>query len=78
MPDPAPIWTRLQAELRHRVSESAYDIWLAPLRWGGIDGERIVVLAPAEVRAWVQQRFVGVLEEAARVVLGEGSAATVE
>ena len=75
-PDSAPIWTRLQAELRHRVPESTYDVWLAPLRWGGLDGERLVVLAPADVRAWVQQRFVGVLEEAARGVIGAG--ATVE
>jgi chromosomal replication initiator protein len=77
-PDPAPIWTRLQAELRHRVSESAYDIWLAPLRWGGIDGDRIVVLAPSEARAWVQQRYAAILDEAARTVLGGGSDARVE
>jgi chromosomal replication initiator protein len=77
-PDPAPIWTRLQAEVRHRVPESAYDIWLAPLRWGGIDGERIVLLAPAEVRAWVQQRYAAILDQAARTVLGNGSAARVE
>ncbi|MCW2984827.1 MAG: dnaA [Conexibacter sp.] len=76
--DPAPIWTRLQAELRQRVPESTYDVWLAPLRWGGLDGERVVVLAPAEVRAWVQQRFVGILQDAARTVLGAGSAATIE
>lgn len=69
-PDAAPIWTRLQAELRHRVPESTYDVWLAPLRWGGTEGDRLVVLAPAEVRGWVAQRFAGVLEEAARTVLG--------
>ena len=74
-PDPAHIWTRLQAEVRHRVSESAYDIWLSPLRWGGIDGDRIVVLAPAQARAWVQQRYASILDEAARTVLGPGSAA---
>jgi chromosomal replication initiator protein len=77
-PDPAPIWTRLQAELRSRVPDTTYDIWLAPLRWGGLDGERLVVLAPAEVRGWVAQRFVGVLEEAARVVLGPGSCPQVD
>jgi chromosomal replication initiator protein len=73
-PDPAPIWTRLQAELRHRVPESTYDVWLAPLRWGGLDGDRLVLLAPADVRAWVQQRFAGVLEDAARTVAGAGAA----
>jgi chromosomal replication initiator protein len=77
-PDLAPIWTRLQAEVRHRVPESAYDIWLAPLRWGGIDGDRIVLLAPSEVRAWVQQRYAAILDDAARTVLGDGSVARVE
>jgi chromosomal replication initiator protein len=77
-PDLAPIWTRLQAEVRHRVPESAYDIWLAPLRWGGMDGDRIVLLAPSEVRAWVQQRYAGILDDAARTVLGDGSTARVE
>jgi len=77
-PDLAPIWTRLQAEVRHRVPESAYDIWLAPLRWGGIDGDRIVLLAPSEVRAWVQQRYAAILDDAARTILGDGSVARVE
>jgi chromosomal replication initiator protein len=78
-PDADPIWTRLQAELRDRVPESTYDVWLAPLRFGGRDGERLTVLAPAEVRAWVQQRYVGVLEDAARAALGDaGARATVE
>jgi chromosomal replication initiator protein len=72
-PDAAPIWTRLQAELRHRVPESTYDVWLAPLQFGGTDGETLVVHAPAEVRGWVAQRFVGVLEEAARTVAGPGA-----
>ncbi|WP_445148006.1 chromosomal replication initiator protein DnaA [Baekduia sp. Peel2402] len=68
--DAAPIWTRLQAELRHRVPESTYDVWLAPLRPGPTEGDRLVVFAPPEVRGWVAQRFAGVLEEAARTVLG--------
>jgi chromosomal replication initiator protein len=76
--DPAHIWTRLQAELRRRVPDATYDIWLEPLRWGGIDGERVVLLAPAEVRAWVQQRFAGVLEAAARDALGPESTLRIE
>jgi len=70
-PDPAHIWTRLQAELRRRVPDATYDIWLEPLRWGGVDGDRAILLAPAEVRAWVQQRFAGVLEAAARDAFGD-------
>jgi chromosomal replication initiator protein len=69
--DPAHIWSRLQAELRRRVPDSTYDIWLEPLRWGGIDGDRAILLAPAEVRAWVQERFSGVLDAAARDAFGD-------
>jgi chromosomal replication initiator protein len=68
--DPAPIWTRLQAELRRRVPDATYDIWLAPLRWGGQDGDRLTIDAPADVREWVGQRFAAVIEEAARALLG--------
>jgi chromosomal replication initiator protein len=70
-PDPAHIWTRLQAELRRRVPDATYDIWLEPLRWGGVDGDRAILLAPAEVRAWVQQRFAGVLDAAGREAFGD-------
>jgi chromosomal replication initiator protein len=72
--DAASTWTRLQAELRQRVPESTFDVWLAPLRWGGVEGDTVVVLAPSEVRGWVEQRYVGVLEEAARAVLGRATA----
>src|SRR5262245_33066759 len=48
-PDPAPIWTRLQAELRRRVPDATFDTWLAPLEFGGVeDGDRVVVLAGAD------------------------------
>ncbi|HEY4099081.1 MAG TPA: DnaA/Hda family protein, partial [Baekduia sp.] len=69
--DPAHIWTRLQAELRRRIPASTYDIWLEPLRWGGIDGDRAILLAPAEVRTWVQERFSSVLDAAGREAFGD-------
>ena len=52
-PDLEHIWTRLQAELRRRGPGVAYDIWLAPLRWRGVDGDAPRRSRPAEVRAWV-------------------------
>jgi chromosomal replication initiator protein len=69
-PDPAPIWTRLQAELRRRVPDATYDIWLAPLAFGGCDDAHVVLHAPADVRDWVGQRYGAVLDDAARAVLG--------
>jgi chromosomal replication initiator protein len=77
-PDPAHIWTRLQAELRRRVPDATYDIWLEPLRWGGVDGDRAILLAPAEVRAWIQERFAAVLDAAARDAFGAESPVRVE
>ncbi|MBI5106086.1 MAG: chromosomal replication initiator protein DnaA [Solirubrobacterales bacterium] len=68
--DPAPIWTRLQAELRRRVSDATFDIWLAPLRCESVEDDRIVVVAPSDLRAWVQQRFARVIAEAIEAVLG--------
>lgn len=70
MTDAAHLWTHLQADLRRRVSESTYEIWLAPLHFGGLEGDRVVVLAPAEAHGWVAARLVGVLTAAARHVLG--------
>jgi chromosomal replication initiator protein len=73
-PDPDHIWMRLQAELRRRVPDATYDIWLEPLRFGGVDGDRVVLHAPAEVRSWLEQRFARVLEDAARAALGDNAA----
>jgi chromosomal replication initiator protein len=76
-PDPAPIWTLLQAELRRKVPDSTYDIWLAPLVWGSLEqDDRVVLLAPPDVCDWVGERFASVIEEAARTVLS--ATATVE
>lgn len=77
--DPAPIWTRLQAELRRRVPDATYDIWLAPLAFGGLrDGDRVVLHAPADVRDWVGQRFAAVIEDAVRVVVGPTATIAIE
>ena len=64
------IWNALQAELRRRVPASTFDIWLSPLRWGGRHDDRVVLLAPAESRSWIEDRMAGVLTTAARAVTG--------
>jgi chromosomal replication initiator protein len=72
--DPAHLWTRLHAEIRQRVPDATtYGIWLEPLRWGGLDGDRIILLVPAEVRAWVEERFAAVLLAAARAATQDPS-----
>jgi len=75
--DPAHLWSRLQAELRRRVPDSTFGIWLEPLQWGGVEEDRIVLLAPAEVRTWVQDRLGPVLQAAATAA-ADGASLRVE
>jgi chromosomal replication initiator protein len=75
-PDLADIWSRIQAELRHTVPDSTYDIWLAPLRPTELDGVALGLECPRELRGRVADRYGQVLKRCATAVLGP--AATVE
>ncbi len=68
--DPDHIWSAVQEELRQAVPTDMYDIWLAPLRAVGVDGDVLVLEAPRELRAWVAERFARVLQASAAAVLG--------
>lgn len=63
------LWQRLTAQLRRMVPATTFEIWLAPLRWGGIDNETIVVLVPPESHSWIEDRFLSVLAVAAQHAL---------
>jgi chromosomal replication initiator protein len=71
--DPAAIWTRVQAELRASVTDTTYELWLAPLRPIGFEGDVLLVEAPGPSRGWVADRFSAVLDDAAVVVIGPGA-----
>ena len=51
--DPEHIWSAVQDELRQAVPADTYDVWLAPLRALGLEGDVLVVEAPVELRTWV-------------------------
>jgi chromosomal replication initiator protein len=67
------IWTRLQRELATTVDELTYRIWLAPLRPRELDGDRLVLEAPAQARGWIRDRFGRLLDACAADVLGPGA-----
>jgi chromosomal replication initiator protein len=69
-PEPLPAWRRIKSELRSRVGESQYEIWLAGLELRAWDGDRLVLTAPAATRGWVADRFAPVIEDCVRSVLG--------
>ncbi len=68
--DSAEIWSRIQAELRRRVTDTAFELWLSPLHVASFEGDVLLVEAPGPVRGWVADRFATVLDEAAVAVLG--------
>ncbi len=69
--EPLPAWRTIQTELRQKVGQSTYEIWLAPLAPKAWDGELLLLDAPAATRAWVSERFGRVVERCARDILGD-------
>jgi chromosomal replication initiator protein len=65
------IWGAVQAELALAVEDSAYRIWLAPLRPCAFDGRRLLLQAPAGTCSWVRDRFGRVLESCAARAIGD-------
>ncbi len=70
-PEPLPAWRTIQSELRRRVGDSTYEIWLAALRFHSWDGDVLVLEAPAATRAWAADRFGRVIDRCVKDVLGE-------
>jgi chromosomal replication initiator protein len=69
-PQLAHDWALIRAELRTAVADSTFEIWLAPLRPRALVGDRLVLAAPDEIRSWVADRFVCVIQSCAAAILG--------
>jgi chromosomal replication initiator protein len=76
--DAASAWSRLSAELRGRVGESAFEIWLAPLRPAAFDGETLTLTAPPDTAAWLTGRYGPVIAAAADAALGDGGRVVID
>jgi chromosomal replication initiator protein len=64
--DLTSIWERVREELRGALPPSTFDLWIDPLRATSIQRSTLYVEAPASTRAWVERRYVGLLEGALR------------
>jgi chromosomal replication initiator protein len=64
------IWTQVQDELARAVDESAYRLWLHPLRACELREGRLVVEAPPQACTWICQRFGRLLQASATLVIG--------
>ncbi len=63
-------WKQISDELKSAVGPSLFDVWLAPLKLARLDGNQLIIEAPAASRAWVSDRFGQVLRASARSVIG--------
>jgi chromosomal replication initiator protein len=76
--DAAPAWSRLSDELRGRVGESAFEIWLAPLQPASFTGELLRLTAPPDTAGWLVGRYGPVIAAAAAAVLGDGTRVVID
>jgi chromosomal replication initiator protein len=72
-PDAATIWHKVRGELRQAVPEATWHIWLERLSLAELDGDRLVVTAPEDVRRWVEGRAARLLQACPARVLGPGA-----
>ena len=77
-PEPVAAWKAIRAELRRKLGESTYDIWIAPLEIKALEGTVLMLAAPPPTRAWVAKRFGRIIESSARAVLGADVRVAVE
>ena len=63
-------WSQVEAQLRRAVSDSTYELWLAPLAPVSLESGCLTVSAPAETRDWVAGRFGRVLQACVSAALG--------
>jgi chromosomal replication initiator protein len=73
-----PAWRTIKAELRARVGDSQYEIWLSGLELRNWDGERLLLGAPPATRGWVADRFGREIERCARSILGEATSVVLD
>ncbi len=50
-------WDSVRGRLRSLVSDTAFHIWIDPIRPAASSGNTIFIAAPASICSWVEQRF---------------------
>jgi chromosomal replication initiator protein len=63
---PSAVWDAVVRELRDEVTDSTFHIWLQPLSAAACSGGTLFVRAPDHIRSWVEERFAGVIRQAAK------------
>lgn len=56
--------------LRARLPSHVFEVWIKPLKPGGLDGDELRLYAPREIRGWVRDRFSQAISQAASEATG--------
>ncbi len=57
-------WEAIQPTLRRRLFESAWRMWIEPVRPVAVRGTTLYLEAPDPIRTWVERRYMEVVDEA--------------
>ena len=55
--DAVSAWHTIRTDLQQRISDSAFEIWLAPLELDSFDGNLLLLRAPPATEKWLAGRF---------------------
>src|SRR5512140_937567 len=71
-PNPArEAWRRFLAQIESRVAAQTFSTWFRPLRFAGIEEDRLLIDAPGEfLVGWLEENFPDIMEECARIAFG--------
>src|ERR1039458_8547657 len=65
------IWNTAQEHLRVKLSRDTFNMWFAPLRAHGVDGQQITIEAPNEFcEVWLKDNYLSLLQDAVAVAAG--------
>ena len=64
-------WKEILEDLRLKINESAFQTWLAPLRFVTREGALLLVATPHKFfKDWIDENYLDQMEESARKILG--------
>ena len=59
--EPVAAWKAIRAELRQKLGDSTYEIWIAPLEVKAFEGRILLLTAPPATGAWVSSTYAGLV-----------------
>jgi chromosomal replication initiator protein len=65
------IWSTAAEHLRVKLSRDTFNMWFAPLRPCGVDGQHLTMEAPNEFcEVWLKDNYLGLMQDAVAVAAG--------